>query len=399
MKSKSHITRSVLAATLVIGQALSMPVLPVFAADSDVMLAGQAVISDIAPVSGFSSSKRAELIQSNLDNALVATKGASPSSVAVTYVKGSPVLTLGGYQVATVDSASAKASGTTSALLAKRWADNLRNSLRDQGTIEAYIEQISGAYQASAPSQIPSAPQRETSNNAPVQQPQQQQQQQQAAPQYQPPNMQGRVVYAPAGLTIPATLSTSITSDVARAGDLVQATISQPIILGESQIPQGSVLIGQVSDATAGKMLGRSGAMEIKFNRLRLADGQEIPFTAHLVGGIDKYKDQGGDKSDSFKGENWKGKALQAGVRGLIGAGTGAALGTAVGAIAGGGRGVGRGAWSGAAIGGGVGVAQSLILRKGANVRIASGTPINLQLDAPMQFSVPQAPVAYAGNY
>ncbi len=398
MKSqKSHIKRSVLAATLVIGQALSMPVLPVFAADSDVMLAGQAVITDVAPAGSFTAEKRAELIQSNLDNALVATKSVSPSSVAVTYVKGSPVLTLGGYQVATVDSASAKAANTTSALLAKRWADNLRNMLRDQGTVEAYIGQISGSYQASAPELIPSAPQRETSVNPPVQQQPSMQQQQQ--PQYNPPTMQGRVVYAPAGLTIPATLSTSIASDVARAGDLIQATITQPIVLGESQIPSGSVLIGQVSDANPGKMLGRSGAMEIKFNRLRLADGQEVPFTAHLVGGVDKYKDSGNDKSDLFKGETWKGKAVQAGVRGLIGAGTGAALGTAVGAIAGGGRGVGRGAWSGAAIGGGVGVAQSLILRKGANVRIASGTPISLQLDAPMQFTAPHAPVAYAGNY
>jgi hypothetical protein len=395
MKSqKSHITRSILAATLVIGQALSMPILPVFAADSDVKLAGQAVITDIAPVGGISSDKRAEMIQSNLDNALVATKDLSPSSVAVTYVKGSPVLTVGGYQVATVDGASAKAAGTSSALLAKRWADRLRDSLRDQGTIEAYISQISGSYQASAPSLIPSAPQRDTSVNMPAVQTQP------SAPQYRPPAMQGRIVYAPAGLTIPATLSTSIASDVARAGDLIQATITQPIILGESQIPQGSVLIGQVSDANAGKMLGRSGGMEIKFNRLRLADGQEVPFTAHLVGGIDKYHDQGGDKSDTFKGETWKGKAMQAGFRGLIGAGTGAALGTAVGAIAGGGRGVGRGAWSGTAIGAGVGVAQSLILRKGANVRIASGTPISLQLDAPMQFTAPgQAPVAYAGNY
>lgn len=399
MKShKSHISRSLLAATLVIGQALSMPVLPVFAADSDVKLAGQAVITELAPAGSITAEKRAEMIQSNLDNALVATKSVSPSSVAITYVKGSPVLTLGGYQVATVDGASAKAAHTTSALLAKRWADNLRNSLRDQGTIEAYIGQISGAYQASAPEQIPSAPQRETSVNPPAlqqQQPSAPQQQQQ----YNPPMMQGRIVYAPAGLTIPATLSTSIASDVARAGDMIQATITQPIVLGESQIPNGTVLIGQVSDANPGKMLGRAGGMEIKFNRLRLADGQEVPFTAHLVGGIDKYKDQGGDKSDTFKGENWKGKAVQAGVRGLIGAGTGAALGTAVGAIAGGVRGVGRGAWSGAAIGGGVGVAQSLILRKGANVRIASGTPISLQLDAPMQFTAPQAPVAYAGNY
>jgi len=365
--------------------------LPAFAADN-VTLAGSAVLTDIASAGSFSGTKRAEMIQSNLDNALVATKDLSPSAVAVTYVKGSPVITLGGYQVATVDSASAKSAGLSTTLLAKRWADNLRDALRDQASVEAYIGQISGSYQASAPASIPSAP-TQVAPQAP------------SAPQggpsnYMPPQMQGRVVYAPAGLTIPATLSTSIATEVAKPGDMIQAQISQAVILGDSQIPAGSVLLGTIVDANAGKMLGRSGSLEIKFNRLRTMDGQEIPLTAHIVGGVDKYDDRGGDKSDQFKGETWKGKAVQAGVRGLIGAGTGAALGTAVGAIAGGGRGVGRGAWSGTAIGAGVGVAQSLLLRKGANVRIASGTPIQLQLDAPLQFSVPApAPVAYYGNY
>ena len=392
MKShKSPMKRSIVAATLIIGQALSMPLLPAFAADSNVTLAGNAVMTDIATVGSWSSSKRAEQIQNNLDNALVAASDKSPAAVSVTYVKGSPVITLGGYQVATVDAASAKAAGTTTALLAKRWADNLRQALVDQASVEAYVAQISGTYQASAPSVIPSAP---APNVTPSRQPQSQ-------PQYQPPQMQGRVVYAPAGLVIPATLQTSIATEVAKPGDMIQAQVSQAVILGETQIPQGSVLLGTVVDASAGRMLGRTGALEIKFNRMRTMDGQEIPLTAHIMGGIDKYNDKGGDKSDQFVGETWKGKAMQAGVRGLIGAGTGAALGTAVGAIAGGGRGVGRGAWSGTAIGAGVGVAQSLLLRKGANVRIASGTPIQLQLDAPLQFAVPnmQAPVAYTGNY
>jgi hypothetical protein len=208
------------------------------------------------------------------------------------------------------------------------------------------------------------------------------------APQYgQMPPMQGRVVFAPAGLVIPAILQTSISTEVARAGDTIQATINQPVILGESQIPAGSSLIGTVTDADPGRMLGRSGGLEIKFNSLRTPDGQDVPLYAHLIGEVGKYKDGGNDKGDSFKGENWKGKVVQAGLRGLIGAGPGAALGTAVGAIAGGRRGVGRGAWSGTAIGGGVGLAQSLILRKGANVNIPSGTPIKLQLDGALQFA------------
>lgn len=407
-----------MAAGLILGQAVSVP-LAVLASDSDVKLAGQVVLTNIQPVGGWTSEKRAETIQQNLDNALVATKDMGTPAVAVTYVKGTPVLTLGGYNVATVDSASAKAEGTTPALLAKKWADALRAAVRDTESLSAYVSQISGEYTASAPKVIASssqtvssndfqAPQRPamdvTSQRSPeysaqasrsfqYQPPVQDQQMPNPGmspgyPQYgQMPPMQGRVVFAPAGLVIPAILNTSITSEVARAGDMLQATISQPIILGDSQIPSGSVLIGQVTDADAGRMLGRSGGLEIKFTSLRTPDGQDVPMFAHLVGEVGKYKDGGNDKSDSFKGENWKGKVVQAGVRGLIGAGTGAALGTAVGAIAGGRRGVGRGAWSGTAIGGGVGVAQSLLLRKGANVNIQSGTPIKLQLDSPLQFA------------
>lgn len=389
MKStKLNLKRSLLAATLIIGQTF-VP-LAAIAADNQVRLAGQVVLSDVAGVSGMPADLRTEKIQANLDNALVASKNLAPSAVAVTYTKGTPVITLSGYQVATVDAASAKAAHTSPTLLAKKWADALRTALVDQASVEAYIAQLSGAYQTTAPTAISSAPSPAQQNvqqavynaNQPVVQ-----QANYEGQSYVPPVRQGRIVYAPAGLTIPAMLTTSVSSEVARPGDIVQANISQAIVLGESQIPAGSVLLGQVVDGNPGKMLGRSGAIEVKFNRLRTPDGQEVPLTAHLVGGIGKYKDSGNDRGDTFHGETWKGKVAQAGVRGLIGAGTGAALGTAVGAIAGGRRGIGRGAWSGTAIGGGVGIAQSLILRKGANVNIASGTPIELQLDAPMQFA------------
>lgn len=388
MKStKLNLKRSLLAATLIIGQTLTP--LAVLAADNEVRLAGQVVLSNISGVSGMPADLRAEKIQQNLDNALVAAKDLAPSAVAVTYTKGTPILTLSGYQVATVDAASAKAAHLSPALLAKKWADDLRNALRDQASVEAYVSQLSGSYQTNAPSLISSAPapvqqnvQQAMYNNSPVQQANYE-----PSNNFVPPARQGRIVFAPAGLNIPATLTTSVSSEVARPGDIVQANISQAVILGDSQIPTGSVLLGQVVDGNAGKMLGRSGAVEIKFNRLRTPDGQEVPLTAHLVGGIGKYQDSGNDRGDTFHGETWKGKVAQGAVRGLIGAGTGAALGTAVGAIAGGKRGIGRGAWSGTAIGGGVGLAQSLILRKGANVNIASGTPINLQLDAPLQFA------------
>ena len=210
-------------------------------------------------------------------------------------------------------------------------------------------------------------------------------------PPNQDPYQRGRVSFVPAGMVFPVNLSTSISTDVARPGDLVQATLTQNVNLGNGVIPAGSTVIGQVTSAKAGGFMGRSGMLSVKFNTLRTPNGAEAPMAAHVVGGMGKYTEIAA-QSDTYAGETWKTKVGQGAIRGAIGAGTGAALGAAIGAIAGSGHGttgraVGRGAWSGAAIGGGLGVAQSVFLRKGKNVNIASGTPMQLQLDAPLTIS------------
>jgi len=402
MTSKSYsIKRSILAGALLLSQSIALSPLAAMAADNDVHVAGQAIFS-VPAAGGLTADKRAAAVQQNLDNALVAAKDRGPSSVNITYVKGIPVITLGGYQVVTVDSASAKSTGSSPALLAKKWADSLRESLRDQASIQSYVGQLSGDYFASAPSTINApAPQQQPAYN-PNQQPQQGYDQsqntyqaqtpyqqpapyQQQAPYGQPQGgyRQGRITYAPAGLVIPISLSSGIATQVAKAGDLIQASVSQTVMLGDSTIPAGSTIVGTITEAKGGTYLGRAGSLDIKFNRLRTPDGTETPIAAHLIGGIGKYTGTGTDDT-TIKGETWKTKLGQAAIRGGIGAGTGAALGTAVGAIAGGGRGVGKGAWSGTAIGGTVGVAQSVLLRKGKDVLIPAGTAMQLQLDAPV---------------
>ncbi len=405
---KSSLNRTLIAGALVLSQTLFLTPLTAFAADSTVRIAGQAVITNVAGSGSMTAVKRAETVQQNLDNALVAAKDKSPASVNIQYVKGLPVITLGGYQVVTVDSGDAKANGTTPAVLAKKWADGIRNMLRDQHSIDSYVAQISGDYSSSAPpvSQGMQANQgmvSQQSVNYGGSQYAQPQPQTGYAPQGaygQPPGgfRQGRVAYAPAGLVMQISLNTSIATQAAKSGDMIQATVSQTVMLGDSSIPAGSTIIGNITEAQAGRMLGRSGSLGIKFNRLRTPDGVETPISAHLVGGIGKYADAGSDQDDVVKGETWKGKAVQAGVRGLVGAGGGAALGTAVGAIAGGGRGAGRGAWSGTAIGGGLGVAQSVLLRKGKDVVIPSGTQLQLQLDAPVSIAG-GGPAPYVGAY
>jgi hypothetical protein len=412
MLTKLVAKSNVLALALVlVSQTVALTPSMVLAADAGIKLAGRTVFVNRAAGGGMSAEARGEVIQRNLDNALVAASDKSPASVKIVYVKGTPVITLGGYQVVTVDAANAKMSGTTPAILAQRWSGDLKTALSDSASVESYVAQLQGggdgAVTADATSQ---APQYQTANNSP----QTNNQYQQAAyggpnnyavPQQgygAPPQYRGHVLYAPAGLTIPLQLQTSISTDAAKPGDFIQANVSDTVDLGNgASIPAGSMLMGRITDAKSGGFFGRSGMMTVKFNRLRTPDGAEAPITAHIVGGLGKYSQVGGDESGTFKGEGMKAKFGQAAIRGAVGAGLGAGLGTAIGAIAArSGRGVGRGAWSGAAIGGGAGVAQSLLLRKGRDVVISSGTTMQLQLDAPLNMSVGTAGAApYTGAF
>lgn len=424
--------RGAIIVAFALAQSLAMVPLAVQAEDGSVRIAGQTVFSTKVGSGGMTAEARAEAIQKNLDNALVAAKDRTPSSVNIVYVKGLPVITLGGYQVATVNSEDAKAAGTSPALLAQRWADSLRGTLQDQSSIGSYVAQLSGGYAATAPA--PTAPAPNAGSNVAYTPPPggggyggnnggygapDQFNRQTPPPQYgggaygggQPPQYGGgygggapaygggggypmqRGYVMQAGVVLPVQLKTSISTQAAQPGDLLEASMTDPT----GQLPAGTVLVGQVTDAKAGGFMGRSGMLGVKFTSMRTPDGQQVPISAHVVGGIGKYADADGD--GVVKGETWKTKVGQAALRGAIGAGTGAALGTAVGAIAGrGGRGAGRGAWSGTAIGGGLGVADSLLLRKGKDVTIKSGTAMQVQLDAPVSLSGGGVP-PYSGAF
>ena len=353
----------ILVAALVASQTLAL--LPLAAIAGPVRLAGQQVFNVTTGGAGATVSARTTSIQKNIDNALVASTNKTPSAVAVTYVKGLPVLTLGGFYVATVDAASAKAAKTTPSLLAQKWAGGLKTALKNPSSVANYVAQITGSGSASATAGT-------TTTNAG------------SYPYYQ----QGRVVYIPAGMQIPIQLTTAISSENARAGDRVEGQIAETVNLGDTSIPAGSTISGTVTESTAGQRMGRSGLLGIKFDTLHTRDGQTTPITAHIVGGIGKY--QGiGSESNLVKGETTSNKVKQAAIRGAVGAGGGALLGTAIGAIAGhGGRGAGRGALAGTAIGGALGVAESLLYRKGSDVKVQSGQTLNLQLDAPASLAV-----------
>lgn len=215
----------------------------------------------------------------------------------------------------------------------------------------------------------------------------QQQQYQQPTGQLAP--LQGRVVTAPAGTYMSASVQSPITSEYARPGDRFNATLGAPVSgNGGVILPAGSQLEGQVVSVTKAGRAGRNGQLDIRFTAAVTPTGQRIPLSARI---------QTEDGSGIIKGGTAKGRAGSAAMKTAVGAGSGAALGTAMGALSGGS--VGKGAIYGTAIGGGLGLLTAGV-KKGDEAVINAGQPINIVLDTPVTASpaAAAAPQGYGYN-
>ncbi|HEY9678987.1 MAG TPA: hypothetical protein V6C76_13340 [Drouetiella sp.] len=361
-----HGSNKFLLAALLTSQLAVGAVLPAMA-DASVRIAGTPAFAVPLGAGGQTAVQRAGTMQKNIDNALVASTDKSPNAVRISYVNGAPVLTLGGFYVATADAASAKKLGLTTSALANKWAAGLKASMKSTTNVNSYIANLTGS---GSKSSVGESGTTTTSSGS--------------YPYYR----QGHVAYIPAGMMMPVKVETAISSDSARVGDKVEASLAQAINLGDSEIPAGSMLIGQVTSAVPGGRMSHSGNLGLKFNKLRTPDGAETPITAHIVGTLGKFQLASGAQSDVFRGETTAHKVEKAALHGAIGAGAGTLLGTAVGAIASHGYGTGRGAVTGLVLGTGIGVAESLMWRKNDNVNVRSGDAFNLQLDAPASVAV-----------
>jgi hypothetical protein len=340
----------------VIGLTLGASLPPNLPAQAAVPVSG-VVIAGQPAFNPYSAQKSAE-IKKNVDNALVASPNKGPTSVSVLTVHGQPVITLGGFYVCVVDQASAKAAKLTPPLLAQRWATGLKTALRNPVAVNKYVNNLTNVVTSTAGTATTQAG---------------------SYPFYH----QGKAIFIPAGMTIPVVLRRDLSSETAKAGDIIEGTVAEDINLGEMSIPQNSEILGQITSASAGTRMAHAGTLGLKFNKIRLANGSETPIEAHIVGGVAQFTQIGANNSDTYAGEGGRVKLKDAALKGAIGAGAGALAGTAIGAIASHGYGTGRGAVAGLTIGGALGVAESLLLRKGHNVRVESGQVLKLQLDAP----------------
>jgi hypothetical protein len=87
--------------------------------------------------------------------------------------------------------------------------------------------------------------------------------------------------------TIEAILSDPISSATAQPGQSIHATVAAPVFNDDHTlaIPQGTILIGSVSQAQPGRSFGRTGTLRFAFHRVVLPTGAERRITSNLIGG------------------------------------------------------------------------------------------------------------------
>src|SRR5277367_6465000 len=90
--------------------------------------------------------QRAQIVQKNLDNALIAAKHRTPDAVRVSMMNRNPIVTLDGFYIVTADGNSAARNRMTQLELAHKWADSIRFCLADAKSIENYIAMLTGRY-------------------------------------------------------------------------------------------------------------------------------------------------------------------------------------------------------------------------------------------------------------
>lgn len=172
-----------------------------------------------------------------------------------------------------------------------------------------------------------------------------------------------REVTLPAGTVLPLTLRTSVGSATSNVEDQVRATLRSAVrINGVEALPEGTAVIGHVTDAQrSAKVKGRA-TVAFRFTRLDLPG--EGGMTNIRTGTVTRTA-EGTKKQDAAKiGGGAVGGAI---IGGIIGGGDGAAKGAAIGGA------------------GGTGV---VLATRGKEIALAAGTPLSVKLAAPLTVRV-----------
>jgi hypothetical protein len=171
-------------------------------------------------------------------------------------------------------------------------------------------------------------------------------------------------------------MNQTISSATSRTGDRFKATVVTPVYAsGVAVVPAGSIVEGRVTSVVPARTRGREGQISVAFDTLVLPDESRHP----LDGMLTELQD---DRRGEVDAENEvSGRSSETRSIGYIGGGTvgGAVLGGVVGGA--------KGAGIGAVLGAGAGVA-GVMLTKGNEAELRSGTEIGMITARPMTFKV-----------
>jgi hypothetical protein len=221
--------------------ATNQPVIAGFSSGEAVTMGGNTVFQVMGSAGGFTAERRAWQTQDALDNALVLAHNRSPDAVTVGRENGAVVVLLDGRRVATADANSASLENMTAEGLADSWAQSIKNFLSDDTRTAAYVASLTGQHQVEASVALLE-----------------------------------RNLYVPAGFTFPITLTTAISSDTAKVGDRVEATIDRDVPMGYYVIASGSLLIGEIIES-------QNNDFGIRFTSLRTPNGTVVPINAIVM--------------------------------------------------------------------------------------------------------------------
>jgi hypothetical protein len=171
-------------------------------------------------------------------------------------------------------------------------------------------------------------------------------------------------------------MNQTLNSGTSRVGDRFQTTVVTPVYAsGVEVIPAGSIVEGRVVSVSPARTRGREGQLAVQFDSVVVPDGTKHQLDGALTelqdtraGKVDAENEVTGNSSD---------KRNVAYVGG----------GTVGGAVLGGAIGGGKGAGIGAIIGAGAGVA-GVMLTKGNEAELRSGTELGMVTIRPITFSV-----------
>lgn len=177
-----------------------------------------------------------------------------------------------------------------------------------------------------------------------------------------PTRQQDREV--PAGTEFPVVFAQTVSSATAAPGESFRATVAEDVAVeGAVAIPEGSQIVGTVSDVVPPRKIGGRSRMTLVFHTLELPGGETERINALLaLAGPDEAGKDAATIIGSAFGGALLGRVIGGGdrkERTLIGAAVGAAAGTAIAAA-----------------------------REGEPVVIAAGTELRLRLEEPVTLPV-----------